>query len=421
MPVKFSIIGAGSTYTPELIDGLITYRDKLPVDHICLMDIDESRLNIVAGMARRMIEKAGLKAQIETTTDRRRAISDADFIVTQIRVGGMAARIQDEKIPLEFGVIGQETTGPGGFMKALRTIPVMLDIAKEIAELAPDAWLINFTNPSGIITEALLRNSRIKTIGLCNAPTGVQKAVAEKYGVSVEDVSLNYIGLNHLSWIDRITVKGEDVTVKAIEHILEERPEEDRVIARDYHMWMSGYLRYYYFRDKALAEMMAAEKTRGELILDIDAELMKIYQDVTVAEKPEQLMQRGGKFYSLAAIRLAGALFNNTDELQVVNVRNENTIPALPFDSVIETTCRINSDGAHPLPVGKLPVEIRGLVQAVKSYEELTVRAAVNGSREDALHALLAHPLIPSYTVATALLDRLLEANRQYLPQFFKS
>jgi len=416
--LKICVIGAGSTYTPELIEGFIKRAKELPVGRIALMDIDEKKLGIVGNLATRMVRKSKLGAEVLLTTDRRQAVEGADFIVTQIRVGGIPARIRDERIPLEFGVIGQETTGPGGFAKALRTIPAILDIARDIEKLAPDAWLINFTNPSGIITETLLKHSKVKVIGLCNVPIGMLKSLATKLGVQPEDIFLTYVGLNHLSWVTRVSIGGKDVTREAVKKAMAGRAEEDAGWMREYGMIPNGYLHYYYARDKVLADQKKAEKTRGEIVSEVEAGLLKRYENPKLQRKPKLLEKRGGAHYSTAAVSLASAILNDKNELHIVNARNRGTIPCLPYDSAIETNCVVNRAGAHPLAIGDVPVEIRGLLQAVKAYEELTVKAGLEGSYTAALQALVAHPLVPSFTVAKGLLDRILEANREYLPQF---
>ena len=416
--LKVCVIGAGSTYTPELIEGFIKRAKQLPVAHFSLMDIDEDKLQVVGDLATRMAGKAGLDAQVELTTDRRRAVEGADFIITQIRVGGIQARILDERIPLEFDVIGQETTGPGGFAKALRTIPPILDIARDIEELAPDAWLINFTNPSGIITEALLNHSRVKVIGLCNVPIGLLKSLASKLDGQPKDLFLTYVGLNHLSWVTRVLAKGKDVTLEAVEKATAGRAEEDAAWMREHHMIPNSYLHYYYARDKVLEEQKKAEKTRGEIVSEIEADLLKLYRDAKLKKKPKLLEKRGGAHYSTAAVSLACAIHNNKDELHIVNAKNRSTIPCLPYDSAIEANCVVNSAGAHPLTIGEVPNEISELMQAVKKYEQLTVKAGAEGSYADALEALAIHPLVPSRRAAKGLLDRLLDAHREYLPRF---
>lgn len=418
--LKVCVIGAGSTYTPELIEGFVKRKKELPVERIALMDIDSDKLDIVGSLAARMVEKAGLGAKVELLTNRKKALDGTDFVLTQIRVGGLPARIRDEHIPIEFGILGQETTGPGGFAKALRTVPVMLDIARDIEKLAPNAWWINFTNPSGIVTEALLKHSKTNVIGLCNVPVGMTRSLAKKLECEPEDLLLTYVGLNHLSWITRVTVKGKDVTKEAVKKSLAGRPEEDQAWIKAYGMIPNGYLHYYYARDKVMESLKKAGKTRGEIVSEVEAALLKKYQNPNLTRKPKELEKRGGAHYSTAAVSLASAIHNNKKELHIVNTQNNGTIPCLPPDCAIETNCMIDGGGAHPLSIGEIPLEIRGLLQAVKSYEELTVRAAVEGSKRTALQALVAHPLVPSFTVAQELLARILEANEEYLPQFGK-
>ena len=416
--LKVCVIGAGSTYTPELIEGFIVRKKELPVSRMALMDIDGAKLKVVGDLAKRMVERAKLGAKVDLTTDRKRAIEGADFILTQIRVGGIPARIRDERIPLDFGVIGQETTGPGGFAKALRTIPAMLDIARDVEKLAPNAWWINFTNPSGIIAETLLKHSRAKVIGLCNVPIGMTKSLATKLGVKPEDLLLRYVGLNHLSWITAVSAGGKDLTKEAVRLSLKGRAKEDAAWMRAYGIIPNGYLHYYYARDAVFEAQKKAEKTRGEIVSEVERDLLEKYRNPNLKRKPKELEKRGGAHYSTAAVSLASAIYNSKREIHIVNVRNAGTIACLPPDCAIETSCMIDGTGAHPLTIGEVPLEIRGLLQAVKSYEELTVEAGVKGSRKLALQALVAHPLVPSFTVAKSLLDKILDANAEYLPQF---
>lgn len=417
--IKLCVIGAGSTYTPELVEGILARRDELPVARLALMDIDREKLDIVAGLARRMIEAAGGGPELIVTTEREEAIAGSDFVVTQIRVGGIAARIKDEKIPLTFGVIGQETTGPGGFAKALRTIPVMLDIAHDVTRLAPGAWLINFTNPSGIITEALTRYSSVAVIGLCNSPIGLQRRLAQHFGAQPDEVALDYFGLNHLSWVRGVRVRGQDVTERALAAAASWSDEREAALIRALRMIPSGYLRYYYFTDEVLEELVRAPKTRGEVVAEVEHNLLQMYRDPALTRKPKELEQRGGAYYSEAAIALISAIRNDKHQWHVVNIANAGCIADLPDEAVVEVPAEISADGAHAAPLGALPVEVRGLVQAVKAYEELTVRAGAEGDRRAALLALINHPLVPSFSTAHALLEVLLEAHREYLPQFF--
>jgi 6-phospho-beta-glucosidase len=419
--LKICVIGGGSTYTPELIEGLIEDRD-LPLATLALMDIDGDRLRIVGGLARRMLQAAGAGIDLKLTTRRREAVEGADYVVTQIRVGGLACRIQDEKIPLQFGVAGQETTGPGGFAKALRTIPVLLDIARDMAQLAPGARLINFTNPSGLVTEALLGHSDVPTVGLCNSPVGFERDIAEGLGVAPERIQLDYVGLNHLSWIRGVTLDGEDVFETVLEGAISEARAGESLFSprllETLGMIPSYYLNYYYNHDQVVAKQRQATKTRGEEVQAIEASLLERYTDPSLKQKPELLEQRGGAHYSTAAVALISAMHHDRGDVQIVNTTNGDALPELPSQCVVEAPSLINAAGAFALPADPLPAEIRGLIQAVKAYEELTIRAAVEGDEQAALQALLAHPLVPSFAVAQSLWATIKEANRAYLPQF---
>lgn len=430
--LKITTIGGGSSYTPELIEGFIKRYAELPVKDIYLVDIEEGKekLEIVGLLAKRMVEKSGLDITIHLTLDRREALKDADFVTTQFRVGQMAARIRDEKIPLKYNVIGQETTGPGGFAKALRTIPVILDICKDMEELCPNAWLVNFTNPSGIITETVLKHTKIKSIGLCNCPINMIHQVADHYKTSIDKVSIDFIGLNHLHWGKKIIVNGKDVTEDAVEKINEDDEEIMKNIpdikfasafSKSLGMLSISYLKYFYLTEemfKIVKKDAETVGTRGEVVKNIEEELFELYKNPNLNIKPPQLSERGGSHYSDAACSLINSIYNDKKDVQVVNVQNNGTIFDLPDDVVIERNCIIACDGAHPLTSGHLPLKVRGLVQLVKSYEELTVIAGVNGNYDAALQALTLHPLVPSSTIAKLILDDILEQNKEYLPQF---
>jgi 6-phospho-beta-glucosidase len=416
---KIAVIGGGSTYTPELVEGLILKADLLGVAELCLMDIAPQRLQIVGGLVQRMVRAAGNPFKVSMTADRAEAIAGADFVVAQIRVGGNAARAVDERIPLEFDIIGQETTGPGGFAKALRTIPVMLDVAAEMTALAPQAWLINFTNPSGIITEAVHRYRTSRVIGLCNGPIGLQRELAGMFGVKPDEVRMDCLGLNHLSFARGVFVRERDVTQEAIEKYAERADPTQAEYVRAIGMIPSGYLSYYYAHDEVLKKMKAAPQTRGEQVEQIERELLKEYEAPALARKPERLSQRGGAHYSDVALAVMVSLRTDAAQEQIVNVLNQGSIADLPDDVVVEVSASIGAKGPVPRAMGVLPLPVRGLVQAVKAYEQLTVKAGAEGDRAAALQALIAHPLVGSVTVARQLLDRLLDAHRQYLPQFF--
>ncbi len=430
-PLKICVIGGGSSYTPELIEGFIESWAELPVGEIALMDIDPRRLEIVGGLARRMVQASGCPIRLETTTERSAAIQGADFVISQIRVGGMAARILDEKIPPQFGVIGQETTGPGGFAKALRTIPVALSIAADIADLAPGAFFLNFTNPAGLITEALQRFAQVRTIGLCNLPIGAEMRISEMLGVDRRSLQLDWVGLNHLNWIRGASLDGQNIWSEVFARELEEARQRGAsgAGADDWDFSAPvlealgkipcGYLNYYYHHDQILNKQRRASRTRGEEVREIESRLLEMYQDPGLKEKPALLEQRGGAYYSKVAVSLISAIANDKGEVHIVNTRNQGAIPDLPEDVVVEVPCRVGAGGARPLPAGRMPPEIGGLVQAVKAYEELTAEAGAHGDRQKALQALLAHPLVPSFEAAQGLLDALLKAHRNYLPASF--
>jgi 6-phospho-beta-glucosidase len=424
--VKICVIGAGSTYTPELIEGFIEARDELPVDQLALMDIDAGKLHIVGSLARRMVAASGRDIAISLTDDRQQAIEGASFVINQIRVGGLSARVLDEKIPLAFGAIGQETTGPGGFAKALRTIPVALSIADEMEKSAPGAFLINFANPAGLVTEALLRYRSVPAIGLCNLPIGAEMHIASHLGIARSRLRLDWIGLNHLNWIRGATVDGRDVWPQVFAAVLEQACdclEEDRDFSEGLletlGMIPCAYLKYYYQREEMLEKLKHAPRTRGEEVQEIEKNLLALYQDPQLARKPELLEKRGGAYYSKAAVSLISAIANDRREVTIVNTWHRGAVPGLPDQTVAELPCVVAGDGPHPLAGEALPLPVRGLVQAVKAYEELAVTAAVEGDRRAALQALLAHPLVPSFEAAHGILDALLEAHRPYLPQFF--
>lgn len=424
--LKVATIGGGSSYTPELVEGFIRRAETLPIRELVLVDIPEGqeKLKIVGDLARRMVHKAGVDMEIRTSLDRREAIEGADFVTTQFRPGGIEGRILDERIPLAHGCIGQETTGAGGFAMALRAIPVALDICRDIEELAPEAWLINFANPSGIVTEAVLKHTKVKAVGLCNVPITMKQMVSRILDVSMERVHIEIAGLNHLFWGRRILLDGNEVTAQVLKEVASGRhmtmqnipaiPWGDTLL-ESLGMLPCPYLRYYYLTDRMLSEerIEADEgRTRGEVVKRLESELFELYRNSKLDTKPTQLSGRGGELYSEAACRLMDSIHNDRRDLQAVNVRNGGTLPDLPPDVAIETQCIIGRQGPEPLAVGPLPASIRGLLQAVKAYEELTVRCAVEGDRRAGFLALLAHPLVPDASTAEALLDELLRAHR---------
>jgi 6-phospho-beta-glucosidase len=420
MGVKVAIVGAGSTYTPELVEGFIRRADRFPVDELALLDVDPSRLEVVGGLARRMLDRAGFGGRTVLTDDRVEAIDGAAFVIVQLRVGGQAARLLDETIPPRFGCIGQETTGAGGFAKALRTVPVVLELAELASRRgAPGCWFVDFTNPTGLVTQALLDRD-VRAVGLCNVAIGFQRRFAERFGVEPDRVELEHVGLNHLSWVRAVKVDGVDRLPELIQTDLEGLSADAEIppeLMRALEAVPSYYLRYYY-RTREMLERQAAGTTRAEEVMRIERDLLELYRDPGLAEKPQLLERRGGAFYSEAAAQLVASLASGTGDAQVVNVRNTGAIPNLADDDVVEVAARIDAQGPHPIPVAPLDQDMLALVQHAKAYERLTIQAAVTGDRSLALRALLANPLGPDADAASGLLDAILDASREYLPRF---
>jgi 6-phospho-beta-glucosidase len=419
--LKIAVVGGGSTYTPELVEGLATREDRLPVDELVLFDVDQERLGVVGGLAGRMLARAGWSGQLVRTGRREEAIDGADVVVVQLRVGGQAMRLVDETLPLEFGCVGQETTGPGGFAKALRTVPVVLELAAETARRgAPGAWFVDFTNPVGIVTQALLDQGH-RAIGLCNSAIGFQRRFAARLGVPPERVELEHVGLNHLTWERAVRVDGVDRLPELLERHGDQIAGDLGLplpLLRTLGVVPSTYLRYYYATSEVLDEQRR-RPSRAEQVAEIERGLLELYRDLALDTKPELLERRGGAFYSEAAAALIASLHAGTGDVQVVDVRNDGALPDLPDDAVVEVPARIDAAGAHPLRLDPLAPELLGLVQQAKAYERLAVEAAVTGDRAVALKALLANPLVGQYRVAAPLLDALLEASRPFLPRFF--
>jgi len=421
--VKIAVVGGGSTYTPELVEGFAARGDRLPIDELVLLDIDAERRVVVGGLARRMLARLDWPGRLDVTGDTDAALEGADFVLIQLRVGGQAARLLDETLPLRFGTIGQETTGAGGFAKALRTVPVVLELAERAARRAkPGAWIVDFTNPVGIVTQALLDDGH-RAIGLCNVAIGLQRRFAEQFGVVPERVELEHVGLNHLSWERAVRVDGVDRLPDIIDRDaagLADMMGVPAEIIRALGAIPSYYLRYYYLFETVLAEQRDGH-SRAQEVIDIEGRLLDLYRDPNLAEKPALLANRGGAFYSEAAAQLIASLHDNRGDIQIVDIRNDGAIPDLPADAVVEVPAKIDRAGAHPLPLAPLAPEMAGLVGSVKAYERLAVQAALSGDRRVALRALLANPLVGRWPMAGALLDALLDASRPHLPRFFAS
>jgi len=415
--MKLAIVGGGSTYTPELIDGFARLRDTLPLEEIRLVDPDPQRLALVAGMSQRMLEHAGHPAKVIGTTDLVAGVSDADAVLIQLRVGGQDARHADETWPHEAGCIGQETTGPGGLAKALRTVPVVLRIADVVREHAkPDAWIVDFTNPVGIVTRALLEAGH-RAVGLCNVAIGFQRRFASLFDVEHDRVSLGHVGLNHLTWERSVVIDGEDRLPGLLRHRLGDLADEVHLapeLITQLGVVPSYYLRYYYAHDEVLREQLH-EPTRAEAVRAIERELLELYADPSQHEKPAALEGRGGAFYSEAAIELLAAMRDGASRSRVVNLRNDGVLPFLPDDHVIEVPAVFRDGGFVAEPVAPLPDDIRGLVSSVAGYERLALDAAVHGGRDRVLRAMRAHPLVLQHDRAERLTDLLMAENAPFL------
>lgn len=418
--MKVAVVGGGSTYTPELVDGFARMRDTLPVDELALIDPATDRLGVIGPFGGRIFARYGHPGELTWTSDLDAGLTDADMVIIQLRVGGQQARISDETFPLECGCVGQETTGAGGLAKALRTVPVVLDVARRARErAAAGAWIVAFTNPVGIITRALLDDGH-RAVGLCNVAIGLQRRFAELLGVAPESVILDHVGLNHLTWERAAFVDGADQLPKLIADHGEDLAARVGLPARILELTgtvPSYYLRYFYCHDEVVAEQRTA-KSRGARVAEIERELLAMYADPALDTKPALLSERGGAFYSEAAVGLIASLRNGGDAagaVHAVNVRNAGTMPWLADDAVIEVSCRVGPDGATPLPAAPLAPDIGGLIAHVSGYERLAVDAARHGGWDRVYRALLAHPLVGQAEPARQLTDRLLAENRAHL------
>lgn len=431
--LKVAVFGGGSTYTPELVNGFLARHEQFPLNELWLMDIDKERLDIVGGFAQRMVEFKGSPFKVVLTTDQREAVRDADYVTTQLRVGHMEARRRDEYLGLRHGLVGQETTGVGGMGKALRTIPVILKIAQDMRELAkPGAMLVNFTNPAGLVTQALSKYaSETPSVGVCNVPIGakmmiiegLEKATGRK--IDLSHTELKTLGLNHLSWHRGFTVDGEDVWPQVIGEFIkelksQEHPEWDPRMVEIIRMIPNYYLQYFYYTDKKVAAQQNWPPSRADEVIEVEKGLLEQYADPGLKEPPADLMKRGGAYYSTVATQLLNAHYNDLGETHIVNIKNNGAVSEWPVDWVLEMPATVKKDGITPIPAEPLPPAQFGLIAAVKAYELLTVEAAVHGDRDAAYQALMVHPIGPKGDKVQAVLDDMLETHREHLPQFWK-
>lgn len=434
--LKITIIGGGSSYTPEFLEGLINRYDELPVRELWLVDLEErlDRLEIIGELGRRMADKSNVPIKIYTTCDRRMAIRDADFVATQIRVGQLSARLMDEKIPLSYGLIGQETNGAGGLLKGLRTIPVILEICDEMNELCPDAWLINFTNPVGMIMEALIRYSKHrKFVGLCNIPIGIERGIAKILEIDYSRIRIDFAGLNHMVYGFNIFIDNEDKTEEVFETYIKnsisvnakniEPMEWDEAFLRALKLVPCPYHKYYYKHMEMLENQLKQYKEgtiRAQEVMKTEEMLFNIYKDPKLNSKPIELEKRGGAYYSDAACNLMSSIYNDKGDLQVVNTVNGDTIKDFSSDYAIEINSYITKEGPVPYKfLDRFPTSVNGLISQIKTFEILGSQAAVEGSYEKALLAMTLNPLVASDTLGRKVLDHMLDANREYLPRFF--
>ena len=430
--LKVSVIGGGSTYTPELLQGFIEREEVFPIDELWLMDIDADRLEIVGGFAQRIAKHKNARFKVVLSQDQSETIKDASYVITQLRVGHMASRRKDEYLGKRHGLIGQETTGIGGMAKALRTIPVILDIADDIKQFAPDAWLVNFANPSGLVTEALNRYAPdINAVGVCNVSLTTKMEILQrlnnKLGTNYtpRDAQIKTLGLNHLTWFYGFELDGIDYWPEIMKFLIEgmnkdEDPYFDPQTLSMLQMFPNPYLRYYYYTEVMYQKQNHWPPSRAEEVIKIESELLEMYAQKDRFEPPEELMQRGGAYYSTVATQLINAHYNDLNEVHVVNVRHNGAVPGWNRDWVLELPCRVNKSGIAPIPASPLPLVCESLITQVKAYEILTAKAAVSGDRKSAYLALLAHPLGPSADKIDEVLNDMLEINHEYLPKFFQ-
>ncbi|WP_429055734.1 6-phospho-beta-glucosidase [Aeromonas jandaei] len=432
--LKIVVIGAGSSYTPELIEGLIQRQHELPLRELWLVDIDDGRekMEIIAALTRRMLAKAGLEVRVETRLDREEALRGADYVCSQFRAGCLEARISDERISLKYGLIGQETNGLGGFANACRTIPIALQIAADMERLCPDAWLLNFTNPSGMVTEAVLRHSKIKAVGLCNVPVIMQKGVATLLESHYEqEFIMQVAGLNHFIFVRQIQHQGEDKLGEVIARLAQGK---DPLVPRNIPpfawpkdlltnlgMIPCAYLRYYYMSDDILKQELgeaSGEGTRGEVVKAIEQQLFDLYRNPDLAEKPKALEGRGGQYYSEAACELMSAIHNDKRIIMHVNTRNNGAINGLPDECAVEVSSLITKSGPLPLNVAPFPQDTLRLLQLMKEFEQLTIEAAITGNRHTAWRALVLNPLITSGSKLEQALDEVIAAHPDLMSAF---
>jgi len=431
MGLKIAVIGGGSSYTPEIFSDLAEETERLDVDQVVLMDPNAEKVAFITKVSEDLVKASGMSIKVTGTDQLDEAVSGADFIILQIRVGGLAARIRDEKLPMEFGMVGNETTGAGGFVCALRSITAILEIARTIQKLSPDAWVLNLTNPAGIVTEALLNHTDLKTLGFCNIPINTTYAMADVLGAHPEKVKLDSFGLNHLSWVQRVLVDD----VERLQPLIEDTQDRDSTLythgivdelmepdfLHTLAMIPSWYVRYFYFPEKTFEEDQRDLQSKGESDIQAEKKLYEIYTKAGYADEARHILaSKGGAQYYLPVLQAIHAVVEDSGDVIISDVHNGTALPDLPPDACVEVPAKIFKDHTEPLPVGRMPTSVRGLVQTVKAYEQLTIQAALTGSRNIAIEALMANPLVSSYYKASEYFERVLENERPYIPQFYR-
>lgn len=425
MGIKMVVIGAASSYTPELFVNLAEERDRLEVDQVTLIDLNPEKMNFVGSVCQQLIDSHKLNLRLVMTTDREEGIAGADFILPQIRVGGLEARVRDETLPMEFDMVGNETTGAGGFVCALRVLPVMLDIARDVERLASNAWIMNLTNPAGIVTEAITKHTRVRVLGFCNIPINTTYAMARLLNTDPTKVQLDSFGLNHLSWTRNVFIGGEE----RLQPILDEAFDRSSILYErglvETHLdpeWLqtirmipSWYVRYFYYPEIILQEDRKIQQTKGMRDMQAEEELRILYSTEGYGEQAQKILTRkGGAQYYLPVLQAINSIVHDRGDVVVVDTQNQNALPDLPPHVCVEVPARIFRDRVEPLVSGPMPLSVRGLVQTVKTYEELTIEAATTGSQKAAISALKTNPLVGTYPKARAFLDRVLENESKY-------
>ena len=432
MGINITVVGGASSYTPELFANLVAAYKGLDVEQVRLVDLNGAKLELIRRVSQELLDEAGSKIKVAATQNLAEALPGSDFVLLQIRIGGLEARIRDETVPMAFGMVGNETTGAGGFVCGLRTVTVALDLARQIEQLAPHAWLLNLSNPAGMVTEAILNHTDLRTLGFCNIPINTTYAIGRALQIDPTQIELRSFGLNHLSWTRAALVNGEDI----LKPVLDTAGSRDSILYREGLVeemidpqWLETlgmipgwYLRYFYYPDFILEQEQRERKPKGESDRRAEQRLHEIFVDHGYTVEAQQILSgKGGAQYYLPVLQVIDSMLNNRGDVVVVDTVNKGAIGGLPEEGCVEIPARIWREGVEPCVVGELPLPVRGLVQSVKNYETLTIEAARTGSRKTAIAALMAHPLVPSYPIASAYFHRVLENERAYLPQFFKN